>query len=243
MMADKCHRCPNLSYTSMGLCQKHADAARRKAGRVYVPSQPVAEHINYLRANGLGWGRIAELAGVKISMLRFVGQQKYTFANNAERILAVKPLVADGKRICNVGTQRRLQALVALGYTNRQLAKELDYPISQFAYLINLSEQGVTARVARKVEEVFDRLQLTIPPPCTGSTRAKNRAQRKGWPPPFAWDDDIDDPAATSNLGLKGCFMDSVEDGRNMGKSDKAIAEILGMQLGSFRQRVRRECA
>jgi hypothetical protein len=100
-------------------------------------------------------------------------------------------------RLNPIGTQRRLQALVAMGYTWRAIDGHLGHQ--------NLAEKWGNHRLryvfpstAAKVAAVYDKLSMTLPPNQTSRekaavTKARNLARRKGWPPPLAWDN-IDNP-------------------------------------------------
>lgn len=94
-----------------------------------------------------------------------------------------------------VGVARRLQALSAIGYTDRQLA---DHTGIHVAYLSRLRAQNaaqvITARTFEKIARCYDALWC-VPQIGPYATRAKRAAARKGWLPPLAWDDDtIDSP-------------------------------------------------
>lgn len=249
----KCARkeCPNINYTHTQYCEKHAQIWRREQGRVYVPISPIKAHVEGLRGAGLGWGQISRLSGCSVRFVRNVmeSNQSYVMKFNAEKILSVPvpkaqhTLASKGATVCNVGTQRRLQALISMGYTNKQLAKECGYPLTQFRYLLEKGN-GVTGGVARRVDEVFRRLHVLPPPKGTAAKRSRLRAQKKGWPPPFAWDlETIDNPDAKPDLGGKSDFLDYIYDARSLGHSEKRMAEFLGMQTESLRQRIRREVA
>lgn len=101
-------------------------------------------------------------------------------------------------RVSPIGTQRRLRALVAMGYTWRALDSHLGYH--------NMAEKWgnqplryVFPSTVAKVSAVYEKLSMTLPPNTSaaeraGVTKARGLARRKGWAPPLAWDD-IDDPS------------------------------------------------
>ncbi|MEV4438216.1 helix-turn-helix domain-containing protein [Streptomyces sp. NPDC049577] len=192
----------------------------RRREQAYGRWQPTVDagivraHLKVLRESGLGIRRIAELAGVAQST---VARLLYTFEGcsprkvvqrkTAQRILAVRPhlaILADGAVIEATGTRRRIQALVARGWTHRALAPHLG--VNEL-YVGDLAQQpAVTARLARKVVEVYDLLWDADPLEHGVSQWSVNRsralAERRGWAPPMAWDDDrLDDPAARPDLG------------------------------------------
>jgi transcriptional regulator with XRE-family HTH domain len=93
--------------------------------------------------------------------------------------------------IDGTGTNRRLQALAALGWSQSELASRLGFTFQNVSRLA--TEARVNRDTAAKVRALYDELSMTPGP----SVRAQREAQRKGWPVPLAWDDDkIDDPAA-----------------------------------------------
>jgi AraC-like DNA-binding protein len=92
-----------------------------------------------------------------------------------------------------VGTARRLQALVAYGYTWRALATHLGVSPRRTQDLASMRRGFVHRDTAARVRTVYDRLSLTR----GGAAYALTVAARYGWLPPLAWDDaTIDDPQA-----------------------------------------------
>lgn len=93
---------------------------------------------------------------------------------------------------------RRVHALVALGWSQHELARRMGLG-DRWTSTATLAYDNVHASTDRRVRTVYDELCMTLPPTGTSRerasvTRSKKRAQREGWPPPLAWDD-IDDPA------------------------------------------------
>lgn len=178
----------------------------RKA-RQDVDPTPVREHVAKLQAAGLGTRRIAELAGVNRKALQRLHARKYVTAEIADRVLAV-PLTSEpggAQLIDATGTHRRMQALSALGWSNVKLARELGMTVGNYGAM--LKRPLILARHACEVRELYDRLSTRVPVPTSGYDeagikRVKAAAERNGWAPPLAWDDDtIDDPKARPNRG------------------------------------------
>src|SRR5690348_2236736 len=98
-----------------------------------------------------------------------------------------------------VGTHRRIQALVALGWSLSELSRRAGYDRSMLAQTLrrNTPIRKVTAE---HIAKLYDDLSMQLPPQNNAGeryavTKALTHAGRKGWPPPLAWDDDkIDDP-------------------------------------------------
>lgn len=99
-----------------------------------------------------------------------------------------------------LGVQRRIRALVALGWPMATLAPKLG--ISEQALLNLLYPHGRTRGQVQqatyvKVSDLYDRLSMTPGP----SERARQMARRRSWAPPLAWDDDeLDDPNAVAQV-------------------------------------------
>lgn len=97
--------------------------------------------------------------------------------------------------ISKLGAVRRIQALMAIGWPRRELAREAGYQGDAFALLLNGKRTHITIATHQRVVDLFERLSMTPGP--SSSTRI--RATKKGWPPPLAWDDP-DDPGETPDL-------------------------------------------
>ncbi|MGG5257485.1 helix-turn-helix transcriptional regulator [Phycicoccus avicenniae] len=196
--------------------------ARRHAyGRfdTYVDAQPARDHVRRLMDAGVGLKRIAEVAGVSQSALGKLiygakGRPATARATRpvADKILAVRLTLdtyAPGARVPNVGTKRRLQALMAGGWSQTRLAEQIGMEVRNFNHLLH-GKRAVTARTARAVADLYDHLWDQAPPATSrwtagGITRSRGYALEHGFAPAVAWDDDtIDDPSATPDLGETG---------------------------------------
>jgi predicted component of type VI protein secretion system len=125
----------------------------------------------------------------------------------AQRILAVRPDTsnrAPHRTVDGLGTRRRLQALVALGWPQSWLADMLHRDPSNLRRALH--SDRVTARTAEDVAALYHRLWDTRPPRDTPRHRravadAIALAARHGWITPLAWDDpdhDTEPPDASS---------------------------------------------
>lgn len=229
-------------------CHVHYEAFRKdreaKGGRLVgcTSPQPALEHVNKLRAAGLGYRRIAELAGLTPQSVQRLGRNKQIFLDTEQKLLSlpipvgIHRIAADKCLISPVGTERRLKALVRFGYDHRFLAQELGVSDNAVGKWINGRQETVTAKQAKGVEKLFNRLEST-----PGSNlRARNRGAKMGWPPPYSWDANIDDPNAKPDLGEKPDFFEFIQDGRSLGRDDHALAQIWGIKVESLRERIRR---
>jgi hypothetical protein len=95
-----------------------------------------------------------------------------------------------------VGTARRLQALVAIGYCWRDLGKHLGVSNRRIADIALTPDGQVHRNTVARVDAIFEQLSAT---PGTAKY-AFTLAARYGFVPPLAWDD-IDDPSAEPDTG------------------------------------------
>jgi transcriptional regulator with XRE-family HTH domain len=178
-----------------------------------VDAGPVREHVRSLQAAGIGYKRVAALAGVAPSTVAKIihrdpsradgGPRARVEPETARRILAVRAAVdtvSDGGVIDGTGTLRRLHALHARGWSRRALAARLGVEHNTLTHI----EKAETSsgRLARAVRALYEELWDQAPPSATPAeraaiTRTLRWAEQHQWVPPAAWDDDlIDDPSA-----------------------------------------------
>ena len=208
-------------------CRDANTAAARERGRqkLYgrydglVDADEARAHLRKLMAAGMGRKRIAKVSGIAHGSISSIvygkpahdpkerrPPRKRITRDLHDRIMAVELDLADGVAIDGTGTARRLQALVAVGWSHGQLARRLGVAPANFVPKIHGTNQ-VTVATARAVRELYADLwnrqpNATTPRQRAAITRAKAYAATHGWAPPAAWDDDeIDDPAATPFVG------------------------------------------
>ena len=136
-------------------------------------------------------------------------------------------------RTSSVGISRRLQALVAIGYPNHYLSDQLGIGPSYVSKLMHNGRRNVNADTATRVKALYDRLSMTPGP----SWEARERARKRGWVPPLAWDDDaIDDPQAVPNVGDSKpvTWAEKYQELRFTGLSDLQILDRLGVNPESM---------
>lgn len=206
-------------------CQPCTTAAReyerwrrrqRAYGRTaYVDADPVRAHLAALSAQGLGYRRAAEIAGLAPSAVGklLYGQpvlgrapSKRVRERTAAALLAVRAdlrVLGDNTLVPAVGPRRRLQALVAIGWPQRELAGRIGVHASNLGAILASTDPTVRASTARAAERLY--AELWDRPPVPVNPRVLTAARRHGWVPPLAWDDDtIDDPAAVPLHDLSG---------------------------------------
>lgn len=243
-----------------GLCAKHYKHdldERRARGELIsglVDPGPAREHVAALRAMGMSYRRIGELCGMHPDAVRATTHRFHRItAQGAARLLAVsipaKPheQAYSGHRLSAVGTMRRLQALIAIGHSQREIAHKLGVLETNLFRLVNGNQTVVTAERARQVEAIYDAMS-TAPGHCT---RALRKAQRRNYAPPMAWEGlEIDDPDArpgpwrparvSRRRRLPTDWLEMLVDWRGLGRSDDEIAAALGIELESLMRRLDR---
>lgn len=138
-----------------------------------------------------------------------------------------------------IGSRRRLQALNALGWTLKQLAAELGWSIQATQAVTTGVHPLVRASTRDAIAALYDRLGATRGP----SEVARTKALRRGYMPPQAWDDDIDNPAAAPLLDapadptyVDGVLVARVLDGKApaaaLSRAERAAAVQLGKRRG-----------
>lgn len=177
-----------------------------------VDAAPVREHLLFLSEQGMGYKRVARVAGVSTTVVRTIiwgrqdpGPRKGELSKRVRRetaaaILGVQPDVATlagGALIDARGVRRRLQALVARGWSQSKLADRLGVQVSNFGNL--LTQERVSVRTHRAVAALYDELWNVEPPnekwhDKAAFVRSIRYAKARQWLPPLAWDDIDSDP-------------------------------------------------
>ncbi len=176
--------------------------------RPYVDAGPARQRLQELQAAGIGWRRAAELAGLDKSIVSSIlygktGREpaRQIRAKTEAAILALQPsadLARPGAKVDATGTQRRIQALVAAGYPLAEIARQLGKDPRGFGRL--LEQPMVVKNTAEAVQRLYQQIWDQPPPqvgfrPQTRAEQARRLADRRGWAPPLAWnDEDLDRP-------------------------------------------------
>lgn len=168
--------------------------------RSLVPTEKVRKHIAHLEAEGLSRRGIAETAGVSASVVTNVmqGGREGLQRKTAGAILAVtREAVLERSRprgfVPNVGARRRIRALLAIGWTHDLISEHANLPAKKTALVLNQAGDWIARSTHDAIVRAYDALSMTPGP----STLNRKRAERVGYAPPLAWDEEsIDDPAA-----------------------------------------------
>lgn len=233
--------CTRKAIRPGGLCTQHY----RVTPHGFVDATPSQQRVRELRAAGYGWAQLAKLTGLAEPTLRLAG--KWTERNTVcldthERIMAV-PVpdapIDGGGLVPALGSQRRIRALMAIGWTQIRIGEEMGWP--QHKVSIVLRRKTVWASTAAEIARVYERLHMTPGP----SEVIRHRARVWGFPPPLAWDD-IDNPLEKPNKGKRVTVtaIERVAELHQLGITDvNEIAERLGIQPDSVKRTLLREAS
>lgn len=175
-----------------------------------VDAAAAREHVRRLMAQGMGLKRIVAVSDVSQGQLwkllygspRPDGSRtpsRRIKPTTQARILAVTLDLAPGAVVDHHGTTRRVQALVALGWSMAKIGAQIGVAGTNM-HPLAFGERDVTRQTADKVTALYARWSMRLPPEDThrdkiAASRARNYAKARGWLPPLALDDDrIDDP-------------------------------------------------
>lgn len=169
------------------------------------PLEQVRDHYETLRASGLSLRQIARAAGISKTSLERLNRNREAVSSwvsprVAEALFSVNPNEAeplDGRRIDAGPTKRRIQALVAIGYTLVDIEGFLGAATGSLSRL--LVSANVTYGMSKTIAALYEDLENTPAPEGRTQKIALNMARKKGWHPPAAWDDIENDtePATT----------------------------------------------
>lgn len=193
-------RCDPCTDANTAYMKRRNHDARRGLPRL-IDGEHIRLHLARLGMTDLD---VAHRAGVGERTIRRLREgQATTQRATALAILAVKPTgTIEHGSSHPAGTRRRLQALIALGWSTGEIGRRLGIKRQNVNAWLATDTQAVHAATVRRVRDVYDELWDATPPEGQPATRARNRAARAGWAPPAAWDDGtgphgIDNPDAT----------------------------------------------
>lgn len=199
---------------------KYADCLLKAGRPTLVPAAPAHEHLAALAERGMDARDMAKQSGMSVTTCRDLirgrrpdkhGVQgkplKKLYRDTVERALTVTfqepetSEVQSGPRTNGIGTARRVQAMMANGFSLRVVAGILGTS-EQWTWQLAIHRWPLTlTRTAKSVAEMYEKYQH-VDPFDYGLTkfavsRAKSAANRRGYAPSYCWDEDtIDDPEA-----------------------------------------------
>lgn len=178
--------------TTRDRCESHYRRRLRMGLYGWRDVEPLRVHIAGLRDLGWTWDGIAEVAGVSSHTARMIhqGHTKQVWPESAQALLQVPLVRYDSYRSVDAtGTRRRVEALGWMGWPRTEVAARAGV---QERWLRASVHGRVSFSLSRRVEAVYAELHM-VPGP---SAIAAGKARARGFLPPLAWGDRIDDPKA-----------------------------------------------
>ena len=224
---DRC-RCEDCTTASRVAEQKRRRARLYGIDAGLTDAQPVRDHLAVLSEAGIGYKRAAKLAGVSVTAVQTVlyhhpdrpdaGPASRVKRETAEKILAVEPsldILGDGALVPSRGTARRVQALVARGWSQEKIAAHAGITSQRIRPI--LDGAPATAATVRAINALYEELWDQAPPEGThrdkiAASRARGRAGRMGWAPPAAWDDIDHDDAPYQGADIRATTEERLDD-------------------------------
>lgn len=240
-------------------------------GSVLADAEPLRPIILELRSR-MSWPAVARLCGTTSHRhVREIADGTIRRVNHdmaANIRAAAGRTLDDGKSLVTaLGARRRMQALMALGYSAATLSTESGYTEGNMKKLVRGDLDVITAATHKRMRDTFDRLCMTPPVARNRNekawiTRNQNRAEAAGWPVPLAWDC-IDDPREKPSHWtvptpaaplvdeevvrrlIEGKRLDSTADEKReamrrwikAGKSERSLCELHGWRMGRYTER------
>jgi hypothetical protein len=191
------HRTPHKhgTFTGYTVCDCRCDDCRRANlrrqkirnlhGTNDVSPARALAHVQDLHAAGMFDYSIAHAAGVSYNTIYCLPDRTRIRRSIEHKILSA-PL-----GVTAVGVQRRLRALMAIGWSGVALAAELGVTPNAISETVAQHRFYSYRDRADRIVALYDRLSPGCADPCRFTVEY---ARTKHWAPPMAWDDDtIDD--------------------------------------------------
>jgi len=108
-----------------------------------------------------------------------------------------------GRAVPAIGAQRRIEALMALGWSSAPIAEAAGFAHRNSVLRILRGQKGkpctwLERKTHDAISRAYDELSMKLPPSTAAVNRSRAWAARLGYLPPLAWDEGaLDDPNAT----------------------------------------------
>lgn len=175
-----------------------------------VPVTAVQERLRELHRHGWSLSAIARETGTSPANLRRIrdggqtpgGREISVWRQTAAKIMLVPLVDQPEKQVATLGAQRRIRALMCLGWAVREIAEAAEVSEATLKRINNDGCEYIELATFARIKGAYDRMSMRTPEPSASVYKIKHYATKvKMWHPPLAWDDDddycsIDDPEA-----------------------------------------------
>lgn len=176
---------------------------RARGIKRYVDAEPTREKLQRFIDASVPLKTLSRATGISDTAISNVvaGRNPHVQRATAQRVdqLKLADIYAQAEgMVPRIGAVRRIEALLALGHNHAAIAAAGARDTSVLLYSPG---ELVTANRWQQIRDAYDKLSMTP----GDSPVTRQRAERRGLPPPLAWDEsDIDDPAATPQHQVAG---------------------------------------
>lgn len=210
----KCRCTPCSQHRSETDSRRQKDKAYGRYDRSLTDAGPVREHMLMLNEYGIGYRRVAMIAGIGNTSARNIiwGRQdpgprkgetlKHVKRETAEKILAIQPsldLLADPVSVPAMPYIRMVKALVAVGWSQAKIAAELGMTKANFDCVRRYDDAShknrvrISAGTARAIVAIYEKWSTQRPPETEwrdkiAASRSSRHAAERGWPLPMDWE-------------------------------------------------------
>jgi hypothetical protein len=222
------------------------DRARAHADGTWdnlIDAEPVRLHLTQLDAAGVGTYSVATLTGLGYKIVRgitgpYCGEprRRRVAPETAAKILAISPGDRLPPTVDSLGSRRRVQALVAIGWPSLHTARRAGVDPTNRTVILNRKQiRRITAeRFEAAYEDMCRRRPANHGVSRTSIKRAKLQARANRWAPPKYWaafPGAIDDPHFESMYGLTSSDR-LAEDGLWLETTQGYTRELAAARLG-----------
>lgn len=165
-----------------------------------------ADRYNVHRTTILRWTQVRARHDGHWPTEQLITEQRRRLTESVERRRRVqrRTILGEYRLVPALGAQRRIQALLAMGYRLRDLGDHMGVSTARVHQLAHQQNKTLIRDTDTKVRACYTALHTVPPRPASEPWLVRQRrvAARNGWAPPLAWETDaaMDDPAARPNL-------------------------------------------
>lgn len=225
-------KCDPCMRRRMRVRKRHHIRAAQGAVMVQVDTEPLEQWV----AEGFGVDLLSAVLGVSDNTITGLMAGGRTDREKAARVRAltrqeILALAPDRCHVPTVGARRRVHALMRIGWPHLDIAGGNRSTMRLIQAVCAAEGRYVLAGTHRLISSRFDALGMDVGP----SAIVRRIAERRGYPPPLAWDEDeIDDPEGlprfdgNDDLHLRHQLY-------RQGVSDSEMARELGVSRDAIR--------
>lgn len=215
-----------------------------------MPAEPIRQRLLALLEQGATAESIGIAASVSGRTILNITEGRYKTVRRPAALILSRLTLADiladdrdGGFVPALGARRRIQALMALGYTHEHMHRIAGVHTSRV--LTPKGGQFVTRAMFDAIATMYERLSIRLGP----SELTRTRSRKRGYVPPLCWDEGtIDDPAARPigagwrpiNRGSNGAAAEDTAFLLATGASIDEIARRRGITVNAVEQTVAR---